>query len=89
MLSKQLELAISTLNAEDEGVIAESLVTLKSVIRCYKSLDLPKYIPTIITRLKKFYDTENESIRLSSFTILQLIFEFSEDLKNNLGDKVH
>lgn len=39
--------------------------------------------------MKKFYDTENENIRLTSFTILQLIFEFSFDLQNNLGDKVH
>ena len=42
MLSKLLELAMSTLNSEDDVVVAESLTTLKSIDRCYKSLDLPK-----------------------------------------------
>lgn len=54
LLGKLLELALSTLNSEDDGVVNESLTTLKSIVRCYRSLDLPKYIPTIITRLKKF-----------------------------------
>lgn len=53
-IAKFLELIIASLNIEDDGVIFESLATIKSIIKCDKAIDTFTYASRIIQVQKRF-----------------------------------